>query len=331
MTQQTMMEATVLDAVVLVQLDIRASDLSVKVDPKKDLQGVALPPSVLMSTGVKHYVDPALKAPFAKLKKRAERLCGEVGFPLLKGWALPKDKAPEVLKELKAMASEYVNEANDLKAKLPAEFVKWEAAHPGWEHLFHDRPTPDAIHARYRFRHPMYRMRPAGEDGDDVLNDALGVTGGSLLEAILEDVAASANEILAKTFEGRSEVTGRCLSAIAALGKKLTGFAFIDPLVLPVATMIGEVIGNIGNMGNSRLDVTHTSALRGLLQMLAEPEKLRKHGAMQQLAPQSDADVIVVVEAEASAEATQETNPHAEVIIPPPAAQGVTHQSALML
>lgn len=322
MTQPSM-ETTVLDAVVLVQLDIRGSDLSVKVDPKKDLPGANLPPSKVMSTGVKHYVDPGLKTPFMKLKKRAERACAEVGFPLLKGWALPKNAARRLHDDLKTMAVEYTKEADDLERTLPGEFVKWEEANAGWEHLLTDRPTPAEIRSRYRFRHAMYRMRPAGDDMDDVLNDAIGVTRGSLLEAILDDVATTATDILKRVFEGKSQVSGRVITGIGTMGKKLSSFSLIDPLVLPVASMIGEVLGNIGG-GGGMLSVTHTSALRGLLELLSDPVKLRHHGALQRQAP------IVVVEGNTTGDIVQETIPDVEVAIPPPKAKVPAPASALL-
>lgn len=328
--------AQVLDQVVLVQLDIRSSELAMRVERESDLAGANMPPANLVSAGVKHYADPKLKAVFNKLRKRAERECGDVGIGLLKGYAVPKEKAPALNKALKEMKEEYMQEANRLAAALPDEFRKWEEANPGWERLWRDRPTPAEIFARYHFRHVMYRMRPAGEEGSE-LGDAFGITSGSLLEAILDDVAKSAAEILDKSYNGKQVASGKSVPAIAAIGEKLKGFSMIDPLCGPVASMIGEVIAQVGAT-NASMSVTHTSAMRGLLEMLTKPERVRAHGAgvlrgnaVQEQIVLPAVPVITVVEGAATAASIVETYPDAEVVVvPPPPAKAPMTQAILL-
>lgn len=316
--------ATVLDAVVLVQLDVRASELSSKVERTRDLPSDQMPPAHLISAGVKHYADPKLKAPFNALKKRAERACAEVGFPLLKGWAVPKAAARKLDDVLKQLAISYVKEADNLEAALPQKFKEWEQSNPGWENLLtRDRPTPANIRSRYRFRHMMYRMRPAADADDDPLNDGMGIARGSLLEAILDDVADNATDILKKTFEGKAQVSGRIMTSIGVLAKKLHSFAMVDPLVVPVASMIGEVLGSIGSTC-ATLSVTHTSALRGLLELLTDPVKVRTHGSLQ-----VQEGVITVDEAQT--DLFHEPEPEAVVVAPPPPAQVSPLATATML
>lgn len=268
-----------LDEVVVVQLDIRASDLSGKVERSTDLPTDNMPPANLVTSGVRHFCSPTLKTPFNTFRKAAERACAEVGIPLLKGWAVPKAHAAQLDKDLRKIAIEFNAKADDLVAYLPTAYREWEDANPGWEALLRrDRPEPRDVRAKYRFRHVLYRMRPAHDDVEDPMNEGLGITRGSLLEAILDDVAARSEEILERTFQGKPQVSGRVLTTIGVLAAKLQSFAMVDPLVSPVASTIAEVIQQIGPTG-AQLSVTETSALRGLLTLMANPAKLRQHGA----------------------------------------------------
>ncbi|MEY2117231.1 DUF3150 domain-containing protein [Rhodanobacter sp. FW106-PBR-R2A-1-13] len=309
---------------VLVQLDVRASELSSKVERKRDLPSDQMPPEHLISAGVKHYANPKLKAPFNAIKKRAERACAEVGFPLLKGWAIPKQAARKLDDVLKTLMKSYVQEADDLERSLPQAFADWESENPGWEGLLkRDRPSPSEIRGRYRFRHMMYRMRPAADDDDDPLNDGMGIARGSLLEAILDDVASNATEILKKSFEGKAQVSGRVMSSIGVLANKLKTFSMVDPLVVPVATMIGEVLGQIGSTC-ATLSVTHTSALRGLLDLLTDPVMVRRHGSLQ-------VQELAITVDEAQTDLFHEPEPEAVVLAPPPPAKMSPSALATML
>lgn len=319
---------TALDAVVLVQVDIRASDLSGKVERARDLPTENMPPAALVSAGVRHFCDPSLKTPFNTLRKAAERACAEVGFPLLKGWAIPKDRAAALDKTLRGLAAEFNTKADDLVRDLPRAYREWEEANPGWETLLQrDRPDPSSIRARYRFRHVLYRMRPAADDVDDPLNEGLGITRGSLLEAILEDVSGKSSDLLEKFFDSRSQVNGRVMTTIGMLAKKLHSFAMVDPLVIPVASMIGEVISSIGHT-NSMLGVTETSALRGLLQVMSDPQKLRNHGLRRSQGDEFTVDEVQMDEAQA--EATADINLEQVVAKPPIPVPSRTLSAVLM-
>jgi len=273
-------QITALDAVVLVQVDIRASDLSGKVERIRDLPTENMPPANLVSAGVRHFCDPSLKTVFNTIRKAAERACAEVGIPLLKGWAIPKDKAAKLDDTLRKLAVDFNIKADDLVRRLPTAYTEWEEANPGWEDLLRrDRPDPKDVRPRYRFRHVLYRMRPAADDIDDPLNEGLGITRGSLLEAILDDVAGKSGEVLEKHFAGKAQVNGRVMTTIGVLANKLRSFAMVDPLVIPVASMIGDVLAQIGQT-NAMLGVSETSALRGLLSVMTDPVTLRRHGAL---------------------------------------------------
>lgn len=268
-----------LDAVVFVKLDIRSSNLSNKTDREDLPKGKQMPPNELYSSGETHYANPKLKNPFLALKKRAERLCVESGFRIEGNFAIPFDKMRALNDELRKLQTKWYDEVQVLRGKLPQEYKDWEASHPGWEDMLRrNRPDPDGLANRYRFEHRLWQIRPAPVDATSPLNSA-GISHGSLLEAILDDVAREARQILKDSFEGKSQVNGRVMSTIGVLGKKLKSFAGVDPLVRPVAAHIGNVLGQIGRSAK-KLSVSDTMSLRGLLTLMTDPVKLRREGEL---------------------------------------------------
>ena len=72
-------------------------------------------------------------------------------------------------------------------------------------------------------------------------------------------------------------MTGRLAATVGVLAQKLQSFALVDPLVTPVATLIGDVVSQLGT-SSAKLTVTETTALRGLLELMKSPAKLRDYG-----------------------------------------------------
>ena len=286
-----------LDTVCLVQLDIRASDLSGKVSRDEDLKGAKLPPSSIMSSGVRHYCDPAKKQGFNTARKAAERACNDAGIKLLHGWAVPLEKAHELQKTLKDIELDYNTKVNVFLAQLPNLYREWEekVEHVEWRDLLRrDRPEPDSIRHRYRFKSFFYRMRPATDEADDPLNESMGLTAGSLAEALLDNLATQASDLLEKHFEGKNNVDGKLVGKVGVMTAKLMTFAKIDPIVMPVVNVIGEVLQAIGE-GHKTLDTVQTQGLRATLSIMADPLKLRKEGLkwMQDNNESGDSEVFV--------------------------------------
>lgn len=294
----------VLGDLVLIQLDIRGSSFESKLDRETDLKGVKMPPKSAVSAGVKRYASPELRRPFDKLAKRAERTCREAGIPLLGGWAVPPERAAEVHADLDALKGEYATEVQSLHAAWDQAVQDWEELPEHQEilgMLRRGRPDADQIRNRYHFRHTMYRIRPASDEVSDPINAGIAAQGGSITDALLDDVAKTAEGIIKKSF-GKSVVNRRAIRPVVALADKLRSFAMVDPLVYPVASIMAEVITGLPLDG--ALSTTETAALRGLLDMLADPAKVRQRGA-DALAAASTADA----ETEADAEDEQpETN-----------------------
>lgn len=263
-----------LDDVVIVQVDVNSSALSANLSREDDLAGAALPPKDLASAGVKHYVNPVLKRPFNAIRKEVERACGEVGVPMLRGWAVPRHAAKALAERLKEFRAKFNAEADSLESGFDAEAAAWEQEHPDWvDMLRRGRPSAQEVRQRYAFRHRMYVVAGAGGD----LDEEFGITHEGVLGALLDDVAKRAQEMLV-SFEGRAQVPRCHVAKIAALGEKFVSFSFIDPSIDKAAALVADVVAGVSLVEGS-LSVSDTSAMRGLLSVLAKPASVRKHCA----------------------------------------------------
>lgn len=267
---------TMLDHVVLVQLDIRSSNLGGKVEREHDLKGLSLPPRAIISDGIRHFCDSRLNQPFNTIRKKAERVLSEAGIALYKGYAIPVEKAKEVDQALRTLASEYENEAILLERILPSKYKEWEEKQPEYvELLRRNRPSPTSIRSRYRFGHAMYRIKPASDDIDDPLNEGFTVAKGTLLDSLLEEISDKATAILEKHYTGRDRLTRPVVDQVAALGEKIRSFSIIDPFAIPLSTEIATLLSQIGGGPYSFVDIF---SVKSLLEKLSKPDEIRAFG-----------------------------------------------------
>lgn len=312
-------EIKVLADLILVQLDIRGSDLEAKLDRDTDLKGVKMPPKSVVSAGVKRFADPQLKRPFDRIAKQAERICREAGIPVLSGWAVPQEQANTIHAELKALREEYLREADVLASNWDQHCSDWETKTEHVEMIdMLRRRRPDAanIRGRYRFAHTMFRIQGAVDDVNDPLNEGVIRQEGAIVDVLLEDLANNAGRLLKKSFEGKDQVTRRVIQPVAAMADKLRSFSMVDPLVYPIAESIAGVIASLPTTGN--LSKTETAAIRGLLDMLTSPQKVREHGyavlTRSDAVEDADEDEATLEAAESTPRVDEVTTPVAESI-----------------
>ena len=272
---------TNLDDLILVQFEACASSLCGRASRGVDYDTKNMPPSDVLSGGVRHFCSPAHNQVFNTLRKRADAECGRVGFQLLKGYGVPRSAVADLDVALRKIASEYTDAADSLCRNLDDYYREWEEKHPEWVSVLRrDRPAPSEVRARYRFSHVCYRLKPASDNPDEPINEGMAITQGSLLGAILGDVAKTAQQLLDERFEAKAYVTSSAATAVTALGAKLKGLILVEPAIESVARLIGEVTESIGNQSSrSRLGDREALTLRGLLTMLTTPERIIAQGA----------------------------------------------------
>ena len=89
----------VLDKILALNLDINIWSARAKLTAE-DFGETELPPDELASLGSKKICDPNKLKVFSKLKKRATTMLDRNGVRFLSGWAIPEEKAGDIIAEL---------------------------------------------------------------------------------------------------------------------------------------------------------------------------------------------------------------------------------------
>lgn len=238
-----------------------------------------LPPSELASLGAKKIIDTDLLKPFDALKKRAHRICDNVGVRFLGGYAVPISKAQSVAAELDQVEDEWEVEKANFISKYQASVEKWIAENGTWGEIIRSSITPvgyveDAI----SFKWQAIRVAEPGGAGKakQVLGRGLGVQVGGLAQQLFREIADAANDVIEKSLHGRDKVSQKILNRVRQLRNKMHDLAFLDPCAEPVVKMMDYTLSLLPTKGH--LEGIHYMSLRGLVSMIADPASAREHG-----------------------------------------------------
>lgn len=268
--------------------DVRVFNLSVRLwTGKKKLrhddlhvQKDDLMPEDLASLGHKKICDPAKLAVFGTLKRRMETLLQNNGVRFLGGYAIPETKVAEICTGL----DEIVREGMEAKETFLNEYDQavedWIANHREWENAIRRAVTPKAVvESRISFGYEAFQILgcEAGEE-DKPQNSGVAKAAQGLSATLLEEVADDVEELFERSLMGKDSVNRRVLSPIRTMRNKLNGLSFVDPVVSPIIQTIDEVLAKMPAEGP--ISGADLSALNGLVFILSNPEKMRKHGQM---------------------------------------------------
>lgn len=116
-------DITVLDRLMVVNLDVHIWSASRKLDPH-DLGNTELPPEELASLGSKKVCNPEELNIFRTLKTRAESILRQTGVRFLCGWAIPDEKLVEIDNALAVIRDDFNNAKEDFLNSNPDESKK---------------------------------------------------------------------------------------------------------------------------------------------------------------------------------------------------------------
>ena len=203
----------VLDRILALNLDISLWSARTKLT-EEDFGGAELPPEDLASLGSKKICDPARLAVFSKLKARAVNLLNRHGVKFLSGWAIPEDKAGDIINGLCAIRDEFFMEKQNFLASYDEGIAEWIARHPAWANIIQNSTVSrDYVDNRMKFTWQLYRVAPAaGLDDDTAMTESgLHEEVENLGNTLFGEIARDASDIWRKVFEGKTEVTHKAI------------------------------------------------------------------------------------------------------------------------
>ena len=245
---------------------------------QEDLGGAELPPEDLASLGSKRIADPENLKVFGTLKARAFNYLDRHGVRFMSGWAIPEEKAGEIVQELLNIRAEFQKEKEAFLADYDQNVQAWIEKHHQWGEIIRNSLVgPDYVRARMDFRWQLYKVAPLEQHPNNtaVLEAGLAEEVQGLGGTLFDEVAKSADDIWRRVYHGKTEVTHKALSPLRTLHAKLTGLSFIEPHVAPVADIVQAALQRMPKKGN--ISGTDLLLLQGLVCLLKDSVTLVGH------------------------------------------------------
>ncbi|UIA98807.1 DUF3150 domain-containing protein [Desulfovibrio desulfuricans] len=245
---------------------------------QEDLGGAELPPEDLASLGSKRIADPENLKVFGTLKARAFNYLDRHGVRFMSGWAIPEEKAGEIVQELLNIRTEFQKEKEAFLADYDQNVQAWVEKHHQWGEIIRNSIVgPDYVRARMDFRWQLYKVAPLEQHTDNtaVLEAGLAEEVQGLGGTLFDEVAKSAGDIWRRVYHGKTEVTHKALSPLRTLHTKLTGLSFVEPHVAPVADIVQAALQRMPKKGN--ITGTDLLLLQGLVCLLKDSTALVGH------------------------------------------------------
>lgn len=245
---------------------------------QEDLGRAELPPEDLASLGSKRIADPENLKVFGTLKARAFNYLDRHGVRFMSGWAIPEEKAGEIVQELCNIRNDFQKEKEAFLAGYDQNVQAWIEKHHQWGEIIRNSIVgPDYVRARMDFRWQLYKVSPLEQytDNTAVLEAGLAEEVQGLGGTLFGEVAKSAEDIWRRVYHGKTEVTHKALSPLRTLHAKLTGLSFVEPHVAPVADIVQAALLRMPKKGN--IIGTDLLLLQGLVCLLKDSDALVAH------------------------------------------------------
>ena len=218
---------------------LRESDIKVGTDGK-------LPPkAVIAQLGQKNVLEPKILDRFNTIKARAQRFLNDNGVPYLGGYAVPLDRATEVLAKLDGFVADYEAAKADFINRYDELVESWIQQNPDFaEELRAAKKSRSEVDARIYARYSAVRVQPLSTNEQQVEQFNEEVEG--LSERLLKSVAQTAGRLSLGTLGGKKVKSPiRPVPTLKKISSKLKGLSFLDDGILPVADMIDALLAKV--------------------------------------------------------------------------------------
>ena len=217
---------------------LRESDIKVGTDGK-------LPPkAVIAQLGQKNILDPKLLDRFNTIKARAVRFLNDNGVGFLGGYAVPIEKAGEVVSVLDAFVDEYEKAKEDFMKSYDTLVDDWIQQNPEFaEELRAAKKSRAEVDQKIYAAYTAVRVQPIEDHGQvDRFNQDVD----SLSERLLRSVAQTAGKLSLGSFDKNGRSTAiRPVPTLRKISSKLKGLSFLDEGVEPIIEMIDALLAKI--------------------------------------------------------------------------------------
>ena len=207
--------------------------------------GSELPPEKLASLGSKRVMNPEALAPFARLKRRAERESLAVGTRFIGGYAVPKEKVGHLMSVLASIREEYLKAKDDFLAEYNQTVEAWIKDNPGWEDAIRRSVESEQyVREQLQFSIRVFQVQPV-EGHKDGLEQEMG----GLAAQLRREVAQQIKTAWESSFEGRISVGQKALRPIRSALEKAKGLMFLDGGLGPIIESVEKTLSGLPRSG----------------------------------------------------------------------------------
>ena len=171
----------------------------------EDFGGAELPPEDLASLGSKRIADPNSLKIFATLKARAFNYLDRHGIRFMSGWAIPEDKAGDIIRELIGIRDEFLKKKDAFLADYDQSIENWINKHTKWASIIRESTVgSDYVRSRMGFSWQLYRVAPLMDHAvpEAVAESGLNEEVENLAKTLFGEIARSADETWNRVYAG---------------------------------------------------------------------------------------------------------------------------------
>ena len=192
----------------------------------------------VLKPGLKQIFDPDKLKVFEMLRVRARRLLEEAGIPFAKGFALPLDRADEILGKLDEIQKEFRERVDVLIEHYDRDLEAWIHKNPGFEALLRQGCVPKAeLGSRFEAGYLTMRIQPLRPEDEEKTEREVS----SLSVKRLDEVSKDTTPLLVSML-GKTECEGKCLRQLETIRNKLNGLSFLSAGILLVVDMLDRTL-----------------------------------------------------------------------------------------
>ncbi len=218
--------------------------------------------------------NPSTLRPLTRKKQEATRICRNFGTKVetLNAWAVPVDRAPELLEQLSRIANDWNGLADELAKSMSSYVTAWANQNPSESEMIRElAPSDKEVKESTRFIYTSFRLRADDVDDNGCLEgDISGLAGQTLHEFSVMLRDASLDKVSGIRYtQGVKEVFAR-------LAKKAESLSFLDPIIAEVASVLTNTIAMLPQ--NGLILNAHAVLVRSIIDQMLATRTLMKNG-----------------------------------------------------
>ena len=228
----------------------------------------SLPPKgVIAELGMKNTVDPKTLNIFTAIKRRAYRLLEDYGINWMGGFAVPVDRADELIALLDQEVREFEDATVAFLRDYDAHVDKWIQANPEFADQLRSAVKPsEYVRNRFHAGYVAARLQPLSDTDKSFDREVDGLS-----NRLFESVSQLADRFFKDTLSNKSVC--RSAETLLKIRNKLDGLRFLDSRISPILELVDRVVSHLPSKGSIEGPVFWE--LTACILLLSDQEKMK--------------------------------------------------------